>query len=62
MHAYDHVNLGLQPTKLQRMLEGAGFRVENCRISSRESRPPYFESSPRWPASLRCRGSTPRNG
>ncbi|HEY0916897.1 MAG TPA: metalloregulator ArsR/SmtB family transcription factor [Solimonas sp.] len=43
MQAYDHVNLGLQPAKLQRLLEMAGFSVENCRVTSRESRPPYFE-------------------
>lgn len=43
MQAYDHVNLGLQPAKLQRMLETAGFTVDNCRVSSREARPPYFE-------------------
>jgi len=43
MQAYDHVNLGLQPARLQRLLEGAGFAVEHCRVTSRESRPPYFE-------------------
>ncbi|HSW13948.1 MAG TPA: metalloregulator ArsR/SmtB family transcription factor [Solimonas sp.] len=43
MQAYDHVNLGVQAPKLQRMLETAGLRVDSCRVSSRESRPPYFE-------------------
>lgn len=41
--AYDHVNLGLTPEQLRRLLQQAGFKVESCRISSRESRPPYFE-------------------
>ncbi len=43
MRAYDHVNLGLSPTALQSLLEGAGLRVESCRVTSRETRPPYFE-------------------
>jgi ubiquinone/menaquinone biosynthesis C-methylase UbiE len=42
MQAYDHVNLGIAPTRLRRMLEGAGLEVEQCGVSSRESRPPYF--------------------
>lgn len=43
MRAYDHVNLGLPPQRLRRMLESAGFRVEQCAVTSKESRPPYFE-------------------
>jgi ArsR family transcriptional regulator len=41
--AYDHVNLGMTPEQLRRQLQQAGLSVESCRISSRESRPPYFE-------------------
>jgi SAM-dependent methyltransferase len=43
MRAYDHVNLGLSPEALQRLLEAAGLKVESCRVTSRETRPPYFE-------------------
>ncbi len=43
MEAYDHVNLGITPTVLSRMLQSAGLKVESCQISSREQRPPYFE-------------------
>jgi len=43
MQAYDHVNLGIQPAKLQRLLESSGLKVDSCRVTSRESRPPYFE-------------------
>jgi ArsR family transcriptional regulator len=41
--AYDHVNLGLTPEALARMLKACGLEVELCRVSSREPRPPYFE-------------------
>lgn len=41
--AYDHVNLGLAPKQLQKLLENAGAQVETCRVTSRENRPPYFE-------------------
>ena len=41
--AYDHVNLGLEVGPLRAMLEDTGMQVEECRVSSRESRPPYFE-------------------
>lgn len=41
--AYDHVNLGVTPKQLQKLLEGAGAQVETCRVTSRENRPPYFE-------------------
>jgi 2-polyprenyl-3-methyl-5-hydroxy-6-metoxy-1,4-benzoquinol methylase len=43
MRAYDHVNLGLSPAALQSLLEAAGLKVESCRVTSRETRPPYFE-------------------
>src|SRR5690606_9200509 len=43
MRAYDHVNLGISPERLRRMLTGCGLTVESCRITSREARPPYFE-------------------
>ena len=42
MRAYDHVNLGIQPDKLRKLLAGCGYAVETCRISSHEPRPPYF--------------------
>ncbi|HUP92835.1 MAG TPA: metalloregulator ArsR/SmtB family transcription factor [Solimonas sp.] len=41
--AYDHLTLGVAPERLQQMLERAGLTVESCRVSSRETRPPYFE-------------------
>ena len=43
MQAYDHVNLGLTPAALSKLLQHAGLKVESCQISSREPRPPYFE-------------------
>lgn len=43
MRAYDHVNLGLAPDSLRRMLKTAGLKVEQCGVTSREPRPPYFE-------------------
>ncbi len=43
MEAYDHVNLGLTPAALSKLLQTAGLKVESCQISSREQRPPYFE-------------------
>ena len=43
MRAYDHVNLGISPDQLGKLLRGAGLTVESCRISSRETRAPYFE-------------------
>jgi len=42
MRAYDHVNLGVTDTALAKLIEAAGLRVEHCRLSSRETRPPYF--------------------
>jgi ubiquinone/menaquinone biosynthesis C-methylase UbiE/DNA-binding transcriptional ArsR family regulator len=43
MQAYDHVNLGIAPGALRKLLEQAGLEVESCRVASREERPPYFE-------------------
>ncbi len=43
MRAYDHLNLGIAPEKLRKLLSQCGLRVDQCRISSRETRPPYFE-------------------
>lgn len=43
MRAYDHLNLGVTPAALRKLLETAGLEVEQCRISCRETRPPYFE-------------------
>lgn len=41
--AYDHVNLGIAPERLRGMLVANRFSVEECRVSSREPRAPYFE-------------------
>lgn len=41
--AYDHVNLGLTPEALAKVLKSCGLEVELCRVTSREPRPPYFE-------------------
>jgi SAM-dependent methyltransferase len=43
MRAYDHVNLGIAPTALKKLLLGCGLTVELCRVTSRDTRPPYFE-------------------
>ncbi|MDE2148902.1 MAG: ArsR family transcriptional regulator [Gammaproteobacteria bacterium] len=43
MRAYDHVNLGIGVDALHALLIATGLRVETCRITSREPRPPYFE-------------------
>jgi ArsR family transcriptional regulator len=43
MQAYDHVNLGVAPAALRKLLEQAGLAVELCRVTSREEKPPYFE-------------------
>jgi ArsR family transcriptional regulator len=43
MQSYDHVNLGILPATLRKLLEQAGLQVEMCRVTSREDRPPYFE-------------------
>lgn len=41
--AYDHINLGHTPEELQALLRAADLQVIECRVSSREARPPYFE-------------------
>lgn len=41
--AYDHVNLGYEPSELGRLLTDSGLTVESCEVTSRETRPPYFE-------------------
>jgi ArsR family transcriptional regulator len=41
--AYDHMNLGLEAEELDVLLRNAGLKVEECRVTSREPRPPYFE-------------------
>jgi SAM-dependent methyltransferase len=43
MQSYDHVNLGIAPAALRKLLEQAGLAVEQCAVTSREERPPYFE-------------------
>jgi 2-polyprenyl-3-methyl-5-hydroxy-6-metoxy-1,4-benzoquinol methylase len=43
MQAYDHVNLGIAPAALRKLLEQAGLGVESCHVTSREEKPPYFE-------------------
>lgn len=40
---YDHVNLGQTPEQLARWLTEAGLAPNRCAVTSRESRPPYFE-------------------
>ena len=41
--AYDHANLGINVQELETALGKAGLQVQDCRIRSREQRPPYFE-------------------
>jgi ArsR family transcriptional regulator len=41
--AYGHENLGFRPRALGRALERAGLVVDRSEVTSRESRPPYFE-------------------
>ncbi|HEU0198061.1 MAG TPA: ArsR family transcriptional regulator [Nevskiaceae bacterium] len=43
MQAYDHVNLGLSVAALRELLERTGLVIEQCTVTSREVRPPYFE-------------------
>ena len=43
MQAYDHVNLGLSPERLRKLLAASGLEVEQCALTSRETRAPYFE-------------------
>jgi ubiquinone/menaquinone biosynthesis C-methylase UbiE/DNA-binding transcriptional ArsR family regulator len=40
---YGHVNAGLQPIALQRLLERAGMTPQFCEITSRERRAPHFQ-------------------
>lgn len=44
MRAYDHVNLGISPAALKKLLSACGLQVESCRVTSREARAPYFEA------------------
>jgi ArsR family transcriptional regulator len=41
--AYGHVQIGFSPRLLRRLLEHAGLVVEECAVTSREKRKPYFE-------------------
>ena len=41
--AYNHVQLGFEPSALRELFEGAGFEVSFCEVTSREKRPPHFE-------------------
>lgn len=43
MRAYDHVNLGMSAVALRTLLADAGLKIQQCAITSREVRPPYFE-------------------
>jgi Methylase involved in ubiquinone/menaquinone biosynthesis len=48
MEAYDHVNLGFTPQAIHKLMTDQGLVVEECGISSREPRPPYFEVITAW--------------
>lgn len=41
--AFDHANLGLEVAELRDLIQSAGLQVLECSVTSRESRPPYFE-------------------
>lgn len=41
--AYDHVNHGFEVEVLEVMMRRAGLQVEQCALSSRERRKPYFQ-------------------
>ncbi|MBK9383325.1 MAG: metalloregulator ArsR/SmtB family transcription factor [Planctomycetes bacterium] len=41
---YGHLSHGTTPPKLRSALERRGLAVEHCAITSREARPPHFES------------------
>ena len=43
LSAYDHVNLGIETETLRLLIKDVGLQVDDCRIRSKESRPPYFE-------------------
>jgi SAM-dependent methyltransferase len=58
--AYQHVNQGFSPASLRRLLEGAGFELDACELSSRERRKPFFgvvSAFARRPAAIRARAS-----
>jgi ArsR family transcriptional regulator len=40
---YGHVNAGVSPASLRRLLEGAGFEVSFCAVTSREKRLPHLD-------------------
>src|SRR3546814_8988669 len=44
MRAYDHLNLGIQPEKLRKLLIGCGYVVESCRISRSEEHTSELQS------------------
>lgn len=41
--AYQHVNEGFSPGRLEGLLKEAGFELGSCLVSSRERRKPYFQ-------------------
>lgn len=41
--AYNHVHAGFSPAALRGLCEGAGLDVEQCEVTSRERRHPYFQ-------------------
>lgn len=43
MVAYDHLNMGIEPAALRKLLVANRLKVDACRVTSRELRPPYFE-------------------
>ena len=43
MVAYDHLNMGIEPAALRKLLVANKLKVDACRVTSRELRPPYFE-------------------
>lgn len=40
---YRHINRGFSPKELSKMLAAAGLTIEDCAVSSRERRAPYFQ-------------------
>lgn len=43
MEAYDHVNRGIAVDVLRTILKRNGLAILQCRVTSREQRPPYFK-------------------
>lgn len=41
--AFDHANLGIEVGALRKLMTASGLRVQECRVTSREARPPFFE-------------------